>query len=713
MTPIPLGGRLVRGVRRPIKPYAGKAPGRGIIVGFDTETVQADGRAKLYTVQLHTAGHRTVVERCRDSGEAWRLITRTLGEWGHLRDDGPVVLFAYNLNFDLLWLFGSSAANRRILAGGTNERGKHLRIDADGAGLTVRQFVYGRVAFADIDHDGYRFNLRDLGMWWPGGLAQAGELLGRRKLPPPPGLGRLDLLRTPQRDAFLRYARRDAVVAYELGALVVATLRRLKVWSFKHVPVSAAHASSLLFRAGLPEPIPPARTYPQLRAALSAFAGGRSGTVYRGNLWAPVTAYDVNSMYPWAMMQLPEPAGWNTTVVNRWAGEHAIYLVDGRCDDATYPGLVERDRYGRMWPLVGEFRGVWTTGYELASFRRHGDGDFTIRHGFAYSSTRRRVSFPRFVRKLYALRANSEPPAVRALAKYMLNSLSGKFIEHHSRFALPKGLRFRVAAPATGDGLTSVHDGRRVVDPNTGAPHPVYGEQVDGAAARDFDEYIGGLISALMEGDYQEVKRRSKAAYDAGHVQEVNLEYMQQDAGGTFAPELATLILGRARARLHDLMHETNAVYWDTDSVMTFDPIDPAMIGDGIGQLKVEAAGWLTVARPKMYYLAETPGGRTVKIANAGVPDRVPEADRRALIGGSAISYADVRGVSPRTTRDPQFRDVGTFLDVRVDVAPLDDPRIEWEAAGLGDDVQRAHLLPMPYSVRGAGRLRDVEGDDA
>ena len=717
VSPIAFNGKLVRGVRRQLKPYTPKDRGTGLVLGFDTETIQTGDRAQLYTVQIShgPSARHTSLDRCDDSADAWRALVREVRARGHGPDDGPVVVWAFNLNFDLLWLFGSSPQNRRVLAGGSYF-GKIRRLDADGAKIGLRSLVYGRVAFAEIDHEGYRWIFRDLSMFWPGTLAGLAQRLGVRKLARPEGLGERRLLGdTPGRQAsldeisagggppgrseFVRYAKRDAVIAYRAGQLVAETLTRLGVWSFKHVPVSSAHAAALLFRSKLAEPVPAPRTFPQLRAALFGYAGGRAGTRFRGTWPERVRCYDVNSMYPAAMLELPEPGGWSVTTVLDYAGPDGIYLVDGRCDDREYPGLVERDRYGRMWPLVGTFRAVWATGYEIESFRRWGDGELNVRYGFHFHNEAPATTFPAFVSALYELRAESEPPLVRDLAKALLNGLAGKFIEHHSRFSLPAGLRFRVPAPPTGPGYYVEYLGRDVDDPSTGSPHRVMDEYTDAGEARDFDEYIAGVIDAVISGDYEEVKRRASKVAEGKRVAEVNLEYLQQDAGGTFAPELATLILGRARARLHDLMHEHRAIYWDTDSIVTEAEV---ATGTGVGELKLEAEGTITVSRPKVYVIED--GAAVVRIAAAGYPERLATETKVGIVKGELREYTDARTVSPRTTRDPLFRDVGTFWPTRVRIEPTaDDDRNDWRGDG---DFQLAEPRPMPYKVRGLGRLR-------
>ena len=721
VTPIPFAGRLVRGVKRPIKPYEPKDPNApGLVIGFDTETIQDDAvqRAELYTIQLARGPHGrdATLHRASDAREAWAAIVAQLRAWGHRPEDGPIVMWAVNLNFDLLWLFGSSAANRRLLAGGAYF-GKHRQLDADGAKIGLRSFVYGRVAFADIDHQGYRFLFRDVLMWWAGSADQLGARMGYRKAPRPTQLGRYRFLErqpskgarfelTPEPElstearAFIRYAKRDAVIAWRAGDAARQTLTDLGIWSYKHVPVSAAHASAILFRSKLPAEIPPPRTFPELRAALFAFAGGRAGTRVRGSYPKRVNSYDVNSMYPAAMLDLPEPASWAVTTVREYQGPNGIYLVDGRCDDRRWPALVERDKYGRLWPLVGEFRGVWVTGWEIESFRRWGDGELTVRHGYHYASTRKPITFPRFVAALYPLRSH-ESAMVRDLAKTMLNGLSGKFIEIHSRFALPRGLRVRVPAPSDG-GYYIASEGRHATDPNdpNATPVEVFDEYADSESAREFDTYIATIIEALMNDDYDEIVRRTARVAQGSQVIEVNLEYAQHDTGRTFAPELATLILGRARARLHDLMHEHQAIYWDTDSIVTTRSVPT---GDQLGQLKREATGWLTVARPKLYAI-RSKAGDVQKLAAAGFPDRLPQATKVAIVDGSVTEYQDARAVSPRTTRDPRMRDVGTFYPVTVRAEGYgDDPRQVWHDAGTHEE---AEALPMPTSARGVGRLR-------
>lgn len=89
---------------------------------------------------------------------------------------------------------------------------------------------------------------------------------------------------------------------------------------------------------------------------------------------------------------------------------------------------------------------------------------------------------------------------------------------------------------------------------------------------------------------------------------------------------IAAAVTAYARIQMIPYKLDPNTLYTDTDSIFTLEPIDPALIGDGLGQMKDEMKGIIikeaVFVGPKKYgywYIDEA-GNKVEKSVFAGVP---------------------------------------------------------------------------------------------
>lgn len=147
-----------------------------------------------------------------------------------------------------------------------------------------------------------------------------------------------------------------------------------------------------------------------------------------------VACYDVNSMFPWAMMR-PVPTRYlgQTRNLEPRTGCVAFLEADIEYPDSYIPALPYR--HGKLLFPVGRFRGVWYHGELQAAIT---DGaSVRIRSGYLFEAE---SIFAPYVTKLYAIKRNRGEPW-RTIAKFLLNSLYGKFGQSREKrlYALWKG----------------------------------------------------------------------------------------------------------------------------------------------------------------------------------------------------------------------------------------------------------------------------------
>jgi hypothetical protein len=149
-----------------------------------------------------------------------------------------------------------------------------------------------------------------------------------------------------------------------------------------------------------------------------SYHGGRVEVFKRqsGLLWA----YDVNSMYPYVMLQ-PIPVRYLGQ--SRKLNEMRFGFIDAtiRTPDNYVPCLPVH--LEKLYFPVGTMRGVWTSD-ELKTAIGRGSTLEKVHQAYYFDTE---SIFSEYVQKLYALKKTAKSEATRLISKGLLNALYGKF----------------------------------------------------------------------------------------------------------------------------------------------------------------------------------------------------------------------------------------------------------------------------------------------
>lgn len=154
----------------------------------------------------------------------------------------------------------------------------------------------------------------------------------------------------------------------------------------------------------------------------SGYVGGRV-ECFRPGYFPHVNVYDINSLYPFAMATTEVP----TTADGFWS----TYFDSERC--GVYD--VSFEQVNRNIPAVLMVHGKGVYNGEgiyftpelnlLRSIDRN--ATFRVKHGYVFLE--QGLLFSKYVEKLYGLRLENPDSPISMLAKYLLNSLYGKFAQ--------------------------------------------------------------------------------------------------------------------------------------------------------------------------------------------------------------------------------------------------------------------------------------------
>lgn len=348
--------------------------------GFDTED-DGEGNPFLWCV-VHSEGRWS----CRTRGEFLQYVSN-LAAAKKARRLG-LELWATNLEYDLCNVFDRD----RI------------------AEVSLR---FGRSALVGARWQGADF--RDTVRHVPASVAELGEMVGLKKL-------QGDLFGVPKSERTFRKfqirCERDAAITFRAAKMFAASYRRfgqyprmtlastaLRIWQERYWKREVRRPSDEVWRY-----------------ALEAYHGGRTQAFAVGT-FDNVSAIDVASMFPWAMITKPLPLPWG---LYRRVGKgatlkpFALYNVDIR-SEIERPCLPVRTSSGTVYPN-GRFAG-WYVGEELIAARERGVS-VSVRNGVEFSETCE--PFTKYVRSMFAKKQRARGGA-RTMYKLLLNALYGKF----------------------------------------------------------------------------------------------------------------------------------------------------------------------------------------------------------------------------------------------------------------------------------------------
>lgn len=170
-----------------------------------------------------------------------------------------------------------------------------------------------------------------------------------------------------------------------------------------------------------------------LRTWRDAYRGGRSmvNPLYQGEVLENVRRYDINSMYPHIMRNLPLPYGQPIPIKKRNQYRFELYhiFIAFKLKEGHLPSLLKKaglyvgqDSYYTETDFIEE---MWISNIDYELVERNYDisyVDFKDMYGFMTTTT----LFKKYIDIWYEVKQKSQG-ALRIIAKLMLNSLYGKF----------------------------------------------------------------------------------------------------------------------------------------------------------------------------------------------------------------------------------------------------------------------------------------------
>jgi hypothetical protein len=395
------------------------------VIGFDSETLQGPP----ITFQFYSQEAKRI-NGCVFIGERRSAVKTFLAQLSKLKP-GRYRMYGHNLEFDMLsalWECRSKIRDGNI----------ELRIN--GWNISGR---YSKPIFAIFD-DGKRYvELVDSMLWFQTSLDRAAKIVCPQlpKLLRPAGLGTTRY--TPSDTDFVKYAIRDAEVAYFVGVAIEKMHRELEIPSQISLASMAAAVFKLRYmQANIYQP----PLYEWMVGAAAAYHGGvnrvREGCAPAWH--KPCTSIDLSSAYPDAMRRFPSfenPAGYKPFKPRSIrtldeVPDLGVYKVSGKAKECDWPALFDHN----FKPLQGKFSGIWITGFELNQAIYSDEISLESCSGYFYEDDSESFSpFEAYVLEFYGLKSSAKDPVMRYMYKILLNALTGKFIQTSPDYTLVDG----------------------------------------------------------------------------------------------------------------------------------------------------------------------------------------------------------------------------------------------------------------------------------
>lgn len=365
------------------------------VIGFDCETCHG----KIISMQF-AGSYGTDLIFC-DSNTAEFLFLDYLKK--HSKGHRPILLYSHNIGFDMPAVFPTLDWSK-----------KTITIKRDD--ITIRVFA-DKTWFLSISR-GLRVLWTDSSKFYTGSLSHIASVLGfPSKLKTPVGLG--TKLFTKDDFTFCEYAKRDAVIVYELGCIIWGIHREYNVRS----SVSIAHLASLIFRHKfmmkgdfykLPKP-------DLCKLAVESYFGGKNAIYKSSGYYKNIKSLDIISAYAYAMSKIPN------FLRGRWVHTSQIYdTVEG-----IYRvwGVQKPCKYPVLWKRPDTLEGVAITSYELKAMLKYNEIELTAIDGWVWDSKPAHNPLKDYVTYFYNKKYTASDDRHRLFYKTMLNALYGKFIQ--------------------------------------------------------------------------------------------------------------------------------------------------------------------------------------------------------------------------------------------------------------------------------------------
>lgn len=266
-------------------------------------------------------------------------------------------------------------------------------------------------------------DLRDSMRLLPAGLDALTKQFGANHLKLDTADYKSDMLRfkTERPTEFWAYLQHDVLglqeVLYKFWVMIVELEGNIG-----DLPMTLPALSLRLFRLHLKQPIITPWNKAVKEFTRRAYRGGRV-ECYRPGDYEHVTAFDVNSMYPYVMRDFPVPSSYRGAWTTDYQPDRlGIYEIKFN-QKVTWMPPILYDEAKNDLSYSGQ---TVCTSVDIETFRPY--GTFEVIRGYFFAETA--YLFTDFVNRYYGLRRQAQEEGNHALAytcKILLNSLYGKF----------------------------------------------------------------------------------------------------------------------------------------------------------------------------------------------------------------------------------------------------------------------------------------------
>jgi hypothetical protein len=414
---------IPRWLKGGIQPNDKGSAARKFIYGGDTETFE--GPPITFQFFSEQAGVRETI---------WidnpRNASKLFLKWcDSLVSNAHHVVYIHNLTFDLPSLFWDCKEDLIQTSSGEFEFDRH--------GWSISG-VYGAPTFLRMTDSSRKRTvlLVDSFSYYRASLEKAAKVFCPHlpKLVRPDGLGKKRFAKTDQQ--FIDYGMRDAEVAYYIGVGLEGLHDEFDLTQ----TVSVADMAARIFRHHyLDRPIPQA-PMSVLECGLLSYHGGKNNMPVKRGWYEGVSSLDLSSAYPHAMASFP--SFYHADLYTKFKAKRpkqvpdlGVYYVAGRVKHCDWPSMFAHnfDKLGREGDE--EIGGIAVCGFELNEALRSGEFKPTDVQGWFYDRDGDADPPPlkAFCDEFYARKEAETDKAKRAMYKFILNSVSGKFIQTRKR----------------------------------------------------------------------------------------------------------------------------------------------------------------------------------------------------------------------------------------------------------------------------------------
>lgn len=342
------------------------------IFAVDTED---NSKGKVHMVNFFDGETHTTF---RDPVEAWL--------W--LRGQGPAVVWACNMEYDLINLFGEFLEKELSL-------------------------TYSGSIFIKAHWAGHKIKFRDTLRHWPMSVQKMGEFIGLEKLDPKGSSDRFD---------DVVYCRRDTEIVFRFVEEMSARYKSLGAKMRNTLPSTAFQFFKEKFcKINLDRP-----SDDVCDKLKEAAYGGRVEIFRTGLLDGKIDYYDVNSLYPFVMLEnlYPTPSTGRMVRVSNFQGE-GVANCSVVYPQISVPCLPVRHDGKLVFP-VGSFVGAWAYPEIRQAIR---DGAKIEKVHWAYEYSEVCTPFKEFISTIYNRRKAEKDFLMNYTYKIFMNSVYGKFNE--------------------------------------------------------------------------------------------------------------------------------------------------------------------------------------------------------------------------------------------------------------------------------------------